>query len=58
MMRPALDRPATDLVPCDETQTPDQKQTMMTTAVQTPLRARSGLKTYASVLATYASRLG
>ena len=58
MIRPPLARPATPFVPRAETQTPDQYTTMITHAVHTPLLASSGLKTYASVLATNPSRLG
>src|SRR6266498_2114850 len=52
MIRPPLASPATPFVPRDDTHTPDQYATMITAAVQTPLLARPGLNTYASVLAT------
>ncbi|MGA8717551.1 MAG: hypothetical protein WB557_06065 [Solirubrobacteraceae bacterium] len=44
--------------PRDETHTPAQNTTTITTPVYTPLLARSGLITYASVLATNPSSVG
>ena len=45
MISPPLARPATPLVPREETQTPDQYTTMITQAVHTPLLASVGLNT-------------
>ncbi|MNW59127.1 hypothetical protein D3C74_370270 [compost metagenome] len=58
MMRPKLERPATVLVPCDDTHTPVQNSTTITIATYSPLLASEGLMTYANVLATYPRRLG
>ncbi len=45
MIKPPLAKPATPLVPREETQTPVQYTTTMTIAVHTPLEASSGLIT-------------
>ena len=58
MIKPPLAKPATPLVPREETQTPVQYTTTITIAVHTPLEASSGLITYARVLATNPSSVG